>query len=316
VIRYRRILFRVLMLGIAVAVTAGLSNLTGSAAAEGESRIRDGRIAFIRCESLCGAPGSRPDIYTMARDGSALRRLTRTRSWERSPDWSPSGRRLVYGCGGTRRDSGNLCRMRADGSHRVPLTEGEFEDSSPDWGQGDRIVFIRTTATGSGPLYMYQLVTIASDGTDERILIEGFGRISDPHWSPDGSAIVYAQSDAAQSDIHVIASDGSDPRNLTGTTQHETDPAWAPDGERIAFSRYVDSRWHIFLTDPSGESESRVTSRKGGLGIEWAPSGRRLLLLRLTNNLHPLFSMHLGNRSTVRLTGGYDTGAPSWKAAL
>ena len=249
----------------------------------------------------------------MASDGSRVVRLTRTRQWERSPDWSPSGRRLVFGCEGTRSEGGHLCKMRADGSRVSEVTADGFEDGSPDWGPDGRIVFIRVKDDQT-QVAVYQLVTVAPNGDDEHVLLEDVVRISDPRWSPDGSEIAYALSDAVQSDIQVISADGSATRNLTNSRAFETDPAWSPDGTRIAFSRYVDSRWHIFTMDPDGASEARLALDGGGLGAEWSPSGKKLIFTRLTNNIHPLFAFDLRRDTTSRLTRRYDAAGPSWKA--
>ena len=252
------------LLGICSLVVGAPGHPREAQAQTGPSTVRDGRIAFIRCVELCGAPGSRPDIYTMASDGSRVVRLTRTRQWERSPDWSPSGRRLVFGCEGTRRDLGHLCKMRADGSRVSAITSGEFEDGAADWGSEGRIAFIRKNEEQQ--LALYQLITVEPNGSDEQILVEGVNPISDPRWSPDGREIVYTLSDAVQSDIHVVSADGSETRNLTSSRQFETYPAWAPDGTRIAFSRHVDSRWHIFTMDAAGGSQTLLAIDGGGLG--------------------------------------------------
>ena len=303
------------VLGISSLVTGGPGMPHAAVAQTAAPAVRDGRIAFIRCAELCGAPGSRPDIYTMASDGSRIVRLTRTRQWERSPDWSPSGRRLVFGCEGTRSGSGHLCKMRADGSRVSDVTGEGFEDGSPDWGPDGRIVFIRVKDEPT-QIGVYQLVTVAPNGEDEQVLLEDVNRISDPRWSPDGREIAYALSDAVQSDIHVISADGAETRNLTNSRAFETDPAWSPDGTRIAFSRYVDSRsrWELFTMDPSGGRETSLLTDGGGLGAEWSPSGKKLMFTRLTNNIHPLFAFVLGRERTHRLTRRYDAAAPSWKA--
>lgn len=297
----------------AIALVAGGPGLPHGAQAQVSSQgVRDGRIAHIRCPELCGSPGSRPDIYTMGADGSRVVRLTRTREWERSPDWSPAGRRLVFGCEGTRADLGHLCKMRADGSEVSDVTSGEFEDGSADWGSGGRIVFVRIEEREQ--VAFYQLITVQPNGSDEQILVEDLNRISDPRWSPDGREIAYVLSDAVQSDIHIISADGAKTRNITSSRELETYPAWAPGGARIAFSRYVDSRWRIFTMDPTGGTEHRLDLDGGGLGAEWSPSGKKLLFSRLTNNIHPLFTVHLGRGRINRLTGRYDAGAGSWKA--
>lgn len=80
------------------------------------------------------------DISVMRADGSRIRRLTRGRGCEHSPDWSPDGRRIGFqrGCA--------IYVMKANGSgvrrvHRAPRVRGYCIDSfawSPD---GRQVVF-------------------------------------------------------------------------------------------------------------------------------------------------------------------------------
>lgn len=125
------------------------------------------RIAF------CSNRGGSPQIYVMNRDGSGLRRLTRQGSYNTSPTWSPNGDRIAYvsrvagfqvfvvdvdGGGAhqvttsgnnedpswspdgrylvySSRERGRSRLMLSDvsGAHRVQLTNGGGDDTSPTW---------------------------------------------------------------------------------------------------------------------------------------------------------------------------------------
>jgi len=60
-------------------------------------------------------------------------------------------------------------------------------------------------------------------------------------------------------DIWTMAPDGSDRRNLTSTPDWEEDhPAWSPDG-MIAFCSRRHGKGEIYLMDPDGGSQTRIT---------------------------------------------------------
>jgi len=87
------------------------------------------------------------DLTWCARDGSVLKRLTRTSADELSPAWAPNGREIV--CAKAR----SLWRMKPDGSGQRLLAASA---SSPSWSPaGTHIAFIR----GGDPW------VIARDGT-------------------------------------------------------------------------------------------------------------------------------------------------------
>jgi TolB protein len=102
-----------------------------------------GRIAFVHRTPRRGHGAHRrragDDIYVMASDGTHERRLTRNALDDRSPAWSPDGRRLVFTRGPAgRRD---LYVMTASGRGLTRLTRRGDADA-PAWSPDGRwIVF-------------------------------------------------------------------------------------------------------------------------------------------------------------------------------
>lgn len=151
------------------------------------------------------------------------------------PQWSPDGSRLAVLI------SGRLEVVEADGSGRRTVASDVLSrvSWSPD---GRRLAFVRRHGEHA------QLVTIATDGTDEHVLqsitdMRGLETtdpeswLPNPHshvaWSPDGAHIVYGCGDQ----LCVVNLDGE----IVGRTPEEfasergrAAAAWAPDGSRIA----------------------------------------------------------------------------------
>jgi TolB protein len=110
-------------------------------------------------------------IYTVAVDGSDLRRLTRDeRALDTQPSWSPDGKQIVY-------ESdifmlpGQIFVMRADGTQRRQLTDPTVGASSrPSWSSdGRRIVFMSSRAQHT------HVWTMRADGTRQVQLTRGRG---------------------------------------------------------------------------------------------------------------------------------------------
>jgi len=84
------------------------------------------------------------EIYTMAPDGSGVKRLTSAIGNDAHQGWSPDGAHIVFASSrmgfkdeGAYTDApqpyGELFVMRADGSGLVQLTDNQWEEGSPAW---------------------------------------------------------------------------------------------------------------------------------------------------------------------------------------
>lgn len=181
----------------------------------------------------------------MSADGGAIHRLTTepTGVFDDSPTVSPDGTRIAF----SRFDlSGRLTGIwliNTDGSHLVRVTTtppawSAGGDQGPAFSpDGTRLVFDRDrTDAGNGALEIVGL-----DGTGLHEIVPESIDAGGAHWSPDGSRIVFSNSDSAtEHDIHVVNADGSGLVTLTNETGYDSagGPAWSPDGTRIVFTRY------------------------------------------------------------------------------
>jgi Tol biopolymer transport system component len=153
-------------------------------------------------------------IYTVAPDGSQLRRLTSTRD-SREPRWSPNGRYIAFlRYAGRRAD---LWIMRADGRHAHRLVQDvgnpvfPSQSSSASWSP-------RSTAIAFG--HRGAVYTIGPDGRHLRRVTPSriFAAASTPAWSPNGMRIAFVgvrRPSASNSPaIWTIDPSGSHPHRL------------------------------------------------------------------------------------------------------
>jgi Tol biopolymer transport system component len=256
-----------LLRGALVTSALVLAALAVAAPAQATFPGKNGKIAFARINEH-----ENGEIWTIGPDGSALEKLTDARGFENDfggdggPQWSPDGKRILFGrsSGDPRKDG--LLIMDADGGNQTKIAEALVGARwSPD---GRKLA--GSECTDSCDIYL-----INPDGTG-RTLVARNGIW--PSWSRDGKRLVFEMccSRDLNKALFVIDADGTDRQMLT-EGEH---PAWGP-GEVIAFDRR-DGPPHfdheVFTIKADGSGETRITDNlEFDLRLGWSPGGERLL---------------------------------------
>jgi Tol biopolymer transport system component len=178
-------------------------------------------------------------------------------------------------------------------------------DFSPD---GKRIVFPHDM-TGALELYV-----INADGTG-LIQITHDGRLhAVPHWSPDGSHIVFATPGEFESAvIATIASDGSDFKSLTTPVWDSLGQEYSQDRKHIVFvsslGGFVAALWRM---DTNGKHLKLLSAPELETGApDVSPDGKQVVFYNHQNTPKPtsIFKMNLDGTGVTRLTsaGHMDT---------
>ncbi len=150
-------------------------------------------------------PGEKPfgtglEIYSVAPDGSDLRRLTENDVFDNDPTVSPDGRYIAF----ARRveGRGQIFSMRVDGTQVRRLTRDKRRNRLPTWAPGGhRLAFTSADAEGLNR----EIFTVSSKGESKRRLTYNEATETRPAYSPDGAWIAFVRAGA----IWVMRADGS-----------------------------------------------------------------------------------------------------------
>lgn len=167
--------------------------------------------------------------------------------------------------------------------------QGPAEAAFP--GKNGKIAF---SAYEDGPGDEHVIFSVNPDGSDRTRLTDRSGPNYDggggyePDWSPDGTRLVFANSDDDWSDpsgyIHVMGADGSGQSRIAFSPRPYFDldygPDWSPDGRKIAFSGWDDDDG-LCKTEYEGVKwtkirlVARMATRKSSCRARTAPTGSR-----------------------------------------
>lgn len=200
--------------------------------------------------------GSPYSVYTVAADGSNLRRLTEPDEDASGASFLPDGQRVVYThASGSEKvfpgderwiEHSDLVVRGVDGSNPTVLIrsrpfEGDYNSPrfAPD---GARLLFVRQNSPLTKPAHAHAVFVARSDGAGQRRITPWtLDAGDDPDWSPNGRLILFHSHEGGgpQGQLYVIRPDGTGMRQLThfkaGTFVGSA--SFSPDGKWIAFAK-------------------------------------------------------------------------------
>ncbi len=233
-------------------------------------------VTSIAIAAMAGGAPKRPDAQSHVEAPSVT--VTITEGTSMAAALSPDGRTIAIDL------LGSLWTLPSTGGAAHRISVNSMDVRQPSWSpDGRRLVF---------QAYLHEtwdIVTIASDGTDLRQLTGVPFDEREPHWSPDGSRVAFSSDRSGNYDIWELTLATGVLRQVTTNPANESMPCWSTDGRTVA---YVSDReenpgvWAI-----RDGVERLVAGARGSVnGPSWAHDGRRVA-----------FNVVADNRSVLRL---------------
>lgn len=160
----------------------------------------------------------------------------------------------------------------------VPAEQEEWGDTPVVLTQGTNLAIALSPDGRTLAMDLQGLLwTVPVEGGTARRLTGYLHDIARPHWSPDGTCIVFQSYRDGSFQLWRVAPDGRDLRQLTQGEFDCREPAWSPDGREIAFASDRSGHYAIYALDIASGRVRRLADTDAEDGEPaWSPDGRRV----------------------------------------
>jgi len=218
----------------------------------------------------------RKDIYVMQHDGHGLRRVSKPKSLNILPAWSPKGERLLF-TSYVRRNPDLYMVPFTGRSDPVRVSKRKNLNSGAAWSPDGKSVALTLGKDGNAEIYLLRPYRKRRRGWRiVKRLTNHSGIDTSPTWSPDGKKIVWVSNRYGSPQLWIMNADGSKKKRLTRRGYYNQTPAWCPKkgSPLIAFTSRKSGRFSVFIYNVRTQTYRRITGRRHGNNEEpsWAPN--------------------------------------------
>jgi TolB protein len=212
------------------------------------------------------------NLWIMASNGTALRKLTSGSAIDNEPAWSPDGTTIAFSR--LQNNVKDIWAIQRDGSSIRQLTSKTLNNFQPVWSpDGSRIAFVSDRA-GTNDIWIMN-----ADDTNQTRVTQLGGEESEPSFSPSGTDIVFSETANGSSSLFVVTLATGATRSLTGTGFNDWHPSWSSAG--IIFSsdrlpKTSSGNKTIWIIQSNGSGLHQFANVMA-LDPIWTPNGNVLL---------------------------------------
>lgn len=250
------------------------------------------------------------EVYLSDYDGKNTVRITRNRSINLSPQWSPDGRRILYIS--YKKGSPALYMLDLKSGEDKAVSNKPGINIAGRFSPDGNAIALTVSGARSPELHIIDLRT----GQD-RQLTDNYGIDVSPSWSPDGKTIAYVSDTSGNPHIFVIDLATAKTTRLTYDGKYNSSPAWSPDGKLIAFSRSDSGKFNIWVVRPDGGGATQLTFSGNNRSPSWSPDGRHIIFSSSSGGPSSLYIMNSDGTGAKKVTtGAGNETSPAWSPYL
>jgi TolB protein len=245
------------------------------------------------------------EIFVMDMDGYKPFSVTKNKSINISPSFSPNGGSVVFTS--YMRGNPDIYVSKIGGGSLRRLSSGKGSNLTPAWSPLGNPIAFASSANSLANLY-----TVSSTGRGMHRLTRNYNIDISPSWSPGGESIVFASERAGGLHLFKTSAAGGGTERLTFVGYQNDMPDWSPMGDKIAFAGRDMGTFDIFIMNPDGSNIQRLTIATGSNEHPtFSPDGRLIAFSSTREGGASLYIMRADGTNQTRVSKGNGI-LPDW----
>jgi len=231
----------------------------------GEDGFFGSKIAFVVKKK------GQSTVMAMDLDGNGVHSLTRNKSINMLPAWSPSGGQVAFTS--YMRNNPDLYVVGAGGGRPKKLSTRKGMNTGASWSPDGKKLAVTLSKDGNPEIY----VISASDGKVIKRITNDKAIDTGPAFSPDGSEIAFVSDREGSPQIYVVSASGGKAKKVSKNGTYNTTPTWSPKkGTRVlAYTTRDGGNFDIVTLDLDSGTMTRITQDEGNNEEpSFSPNGR------------------------------------------
>lgn len=237
------------------------------------------------------------ELYLCDSDGDNLQQLTRDRSINLYPSWSPDGKKIVF----------TSYRRRYPDLYTIDLAKRELTllagynglNTSAAYAPNGREIAMTLSMGGNPDIYI--LRPPAKGGRLFRLTTTAPAAETGASWSPDGQRLVFVSDSSGSPQLYLMNRDSGERTRVPVSGSENVSPSWGPDG-RIAFASRRAGLYRICVYDPVSGDVTDLTGDSANFeDPSWAPDGRHIVCTRTSGGSSTIYILDTMGKPSIPL---------------
>ena len=183
----------------------------------------------------------------------------------------------------------------ASGDNQINLTNTPENEFSPEVSPDRTLVAFQSGAVGGTTIDVMQL-----DGSARTTVSLAAGDHSSQRWSPSSRRLAFIAEQGGETSVFTAHADGSGASLLTPVSGDQVGD-WSGDGDSVVFAVGGGPGMGIYIRNPDGVNEFRVTDTPDYSPI-WSPDSNRIAFLSTRDGNAEIYVMNADGSQQTRIT--------------